>query len=330
MTGAAGSGDVVQPTPAALEQAAQWFALLRSGEATSADRAAWQAWRDGADTHRAAWSQVEQVGRLFQPIQSTTRPRDAVGAYRAATTQAARRRFVLGVAALAGAGWVGAAAWRQAWLPASVLAWSADHRAAIGEVRDILLADGTRIWLGTASAFNEDYTPALRRLDLLAGEMLISTAADACRPFVVDTLHGRLRALGTRFIVQRQAAWTRIAVYEGAVQARSASGVAVVIPAGWQAEMARDGVSDLQRADPAAESAVRGLYVVQDVPLGEVLRELGRYRTGHLAVAPEVAGLPVFGSFPMTDPDRVLGMLEGVMPIRVRRFLPWWVSVGPR
>jgi transmembrane sensor len=47
-------------------------------------------------------------------------------------------------------------------------------------------------------------------------------------------------------------------------------------------------------------------------------------------VSPEVANLPVFGSYPMTDPDRALAMLESVMPIRVSRPMPWWIRVGPR
>jgi transmembrane sensor len=42
-----------------------------------------------------------------------------------------------------------------------------------------------------------------------------------------------------------------------------------------------------------------------------------------------VAGLPVFGSYPIADPDRALAMLETVMPIRVRRRLPWWTSIEP-
>jgi transmembrane sensor len=37
--------------------------------------------------------------------------------------------------------------------------------------------------------------------------------------------------------------------------------------------------------------------------------------------------LPVIGSYPSTDPDRALRMLEGVLPIRIKRTLPWWVSI---
>ncbi|MGK8834061.1 FecR domain-containing protein [Achromobacter xylosoxidans] len=315
---------------AVLEQAAQWFALLQSEEATATDREAWRRWCDSAEAHRAAWAQVERVGQLFRPIQTAPDPHGAVGAYRAATANATRRRVVLGLALVAGAGLTSGVAWRYSPLAGLVLARMADHRTATGEVREVLLADGTRVWLGTASAFDTDFGPALRRLRLVAGEILVSTAGEQQRPFVVDTPQGRLRALGTRFTVRLDAGITRIAVYDGAVQAHGADGAGVVIPAGWQARLTATGLSPIEPVDPASEGSTRGLYIARNAPLGEVLRELGRYRAGLLSVSPEVADLPVFGSYPMTEPERVLAMLASVMPIRVSHPLPWWTRVTPR
>jgi transmembrane sensor len=43
----------------------------------------------------------------------------------------------------------------------------------------------------------------VRRIELLKGEVLITTAKDsALRPFIVQTRHGTARALGTRFSVR--------------------------------------------------------------------------------------------------------------------------------
>lgn len=267
---------------------------------------------------------------MFRPIQTAPDPHGAVGAYRAATANATRRRVVLGLALVAGAGLTSGVAWRYSPLAGLVLARMADHRTATGEVREVLLADGTRVWLGTASAFDTDFGPALRRLRLVAGEILVSTAGGQQRPFVVDTPQGRLRALGTRFTVRLDAGITRIAVYDGAVQAHGADGAGVVIPAGWQARLTATGLSPIEPVDPASEGSTRGLYIARNAPLGEVLRELGRYRAGLLSVSPEVADLPVFGSYPMTEPERVLAMLASVMPIRVSHPLPWWTRVTPR
>jgi len=63
----------------------------------------------------------------------------------------------------------------------------------------------------------------LRRLSLVAGEILVQTAADPSRrPFVVDAPRGRPRALGTRFTVRLDGPETLEAVHQGAVEARTA------------------------------------------------------------------------------------------------------------
>lgn len=321
-----------EPSHRALEQAAEWFALLRSGEATPEERRQWEAWLDGAQEHRTAWRYVERISSQFQPVQASPSRESAAKGFCAANSRLARRRqLLLGLGALAGTGLSGWAAWRLTPLPGMVLAWSADHRSATGEVRRIELADGSQVWLGTASAFDEDYGDGLRRLRLLAGEILIQTAADPTRPFVVDTPQGRVRALGTRFTVRIEGDETLVAVYKGAVEARTAgSGSVRVVHTGEQTRFTDQALAATQAADPAGEVWARGILVTNNTPLSDVARELQRYRGGVLRVAPEIAGLPVIGSYPATDPDRALAMLEAVLPIRVQRTLPWWVSIQPR
>ncbi|SOE49635.1 FecR domain-containing protein [Orrella dioscoreae] len=315
---------------AVLAQAADWFARLCAGDATARERQAWQAWREASDTHRQAWARVEAISQRFAPLQAVPDPRAAATAYRSTLASPGRRRLVLSLAALAGTGLAGWMARDYGVFPTVLSASLADYRTATGEVRELRLPDGTQVWLGTASAFDADYTASLRRLRQWRGEMLVETAADAGRPFVVDTPQGRLRALGTRFLTRLDGDDTRIAVYEGAVEATAASGHAVIIPAGMQARVSAQGVSALTPADLADAQGPRGRYVARNVPLSEMLQALGRYRRGYLSVSPEIADLPVFGSFPMTEPDRVLAMLESVMPIRVQRPFPGWTRVMPR
>ncbi|MDH0683319.1 FecR domain-containing protein [Achromobacter animicus] len=322
----------VEPTHQALEQAAEWFALLRSGEATPDERRRWQSWLERAQENRTAWGYVERISSQFQPVQSSPGRDAAAKGYCMANSRMARRRQMLfGLAALAGTGLSGLAAWRLTPLPGVVLAWAADHRSATGEVRQIELADGSVVWLGTGSAFDEDYSGGLRRLRLLAGEILIQTAADPARPFVVDTPQGRVRALGTRFTVRLDGDETLVAVYKGAVEARTAfTGSTRVIQTGEQTRFTDAALAATQSADPAREAWSRGILVTNNTPLADVASELQRYRGGVLRVAPEIANLPVIGSYPATDPDRALAMLEGVLPIRIQRTLPWWVSIQPR
>jgi transmembrane sensor len=123
---------------------------------------------------------------------------------------------------------------------------------------------------------------------------------------------------------------TLLAVYHGAVEARAQTGVSVIVPAGQQTRLGDDGPTALEPADPAREAWTRGLLVAQNIPLAELVQELRRHYPGHLSLAPEAASLRVFGSYPANDPERTLAMLESVISIRVRRPLPWWISVDGR
>lgn len=314
-----------------MQQAAEWFALLRSGEASTQERADWQAWLAQAAEHRDAWAYAEAVGQRFAPMRERDNRQAAANALSQVRAQrGGRRQLLRGVALLAGTGLLGWAGWRHSPLPQMALAWSADYRTATGDMRDVRLADGTHIWLNTATAFNADYQPQLRRVALVAGEILVTTGSDA-RPFVADTRHGRLRALGTRFTVRLEEHTTLLAVYQGAVEIRTASGQAVrVIKAGEQARFDGERVQGVMPAEAAREAWTRGVLLAEDITLQALVAELNRYHHGHLGVAPKVAGLRVLGGYPLRDLPRTLAMLEAVLPIRVQRSLPWWTSIEPR
>jgi len=163
----------------------------------------------------------------------------------------------------------------------------------------------------------------------VTGEAFIDTAADPSRPFVVETPQGRLRALGTRFTVRLDGEQTLLAVYEGAVQIRTRQGAGVTLQAGEQVRFSAEAPEPIQPADRAREAWRRGVLVAKNITLSEVATELRRYRHGRLGLDPEVADLRVFGNLPLTDTDDTLDMLASALPVRIRRTLPWWVSIEP-
>jgi transmembrane sensor len=319
-----------QPSHRALEQAAEWYARLGSGEALEAERARWLDWLEHDPEHRLAWSYVESVSRRFAPLQSSPDPRrTADGLWEANARLRQRRQLLAGLVGLTGVGLLGSAAWRHTSLPLMAQAWRADIRTATGETRKVVLADGTRVWLNTATALNQDYSRRTRRLHLLTGEILVDTAADPMRPFMVGTPQGQLRALGTRFNVRLEGDQTLLSVYEGAVEVRTRQGAHITLQAAKQVRFSSDVVDAVELADPAREAWSRNVLMARDITLREVAAELRRYRHGHLGLAPEVAELRVFGSFPLSDTDATLDMLAAALPVRIRRTLPWWVSIEP-
>ena len=64
--------------------------------------------------------------------------------------------------------------------------------------------------------------------------------------------------------------------------------------------------------------------------LEDFLAELGRYRRGQLNCDPTVAELLISGTYPVNDSERILNMLEVSLPVRVKRFTRYWVTVEAR
>lgn len=322
-----------EPDHDTLRQAAEWFAVLGVGDADEQERVRWRTWHDARAEHRSAWQRVQAISsRLVLPEEE----RAAAAVALAAAHQAGRRRRALKALALfgvsLGSGW---AAWKSPPGQSMLAGLGADYRTATGETAEFTLADGSRLWLDTASTADADFGPTLRGIVLRAGRVLVETAADGevpARPLVVDTAEGRLRALGTRFGVQQLDGVTELAVYAGRVEVRpngAAAGSRIVEP-GEQLRFTSGAIGAPQAAALAGEAWARGVLLVDNLPLPAFIAELARYRHGLLRCDPALAHLRVAGGYPLSDPDRALAMLEAALPVRVTRRLPGWVVVEAR
>lgn len=314
----------------ALQEAADWYVCLAEEPPDSAKRDAWVQWLRSAPLHGAAWEKVVAVGRRFAGLREQDEPL-AVAAGLRQSVFAGRRRSLraLGLLLTAGAaGWLG---WRHPPLRDQLLAWNAGHRTGVGEIRDTRLADGSRLWLNTASAADFAVEASWRRLTLYQGEAMVQTAKDSQRPFVVQTRHGTLRALGTLFLVRSLPGRMHLAVLEGAVEIRLAdTGERRVVESGAQVDFTSGRYGAEAALDADQTSWRQGMLTVDNLPLSDFLEQLSRYRHGHLAAHPDVAGLRVMGTYPVPDTDAALAQLSEVLPVRIQRSLPWWVTVEPR
>lgn len=124
-------------------------------------------------------------------------------------------------------------------------------------------------------------------------------------------------------------AWlAALTVLEGTVEAL-ANGTTRLVGAGLGLHIDSDGIGAMKPAPPDGDAWIRGILMADQMPLSELVAELSRYRSGHLGVSPEIAGLPVVGVFPLRDPEAALAMLERSLPVRVQRTLPWWTTLEP-
>lgn len=331
------------PTPipiAVREQAAEWLVELQSDDHSAGMRVQLlqrlQDWRQAHPDHERAWLRIEAMGARLQPLSGTPASAALVQAARTARGRG-RRAAVRSLAALlfAGAG-AGAVAWRGAASSGDWLAGlGADLRTGTAQRRSLRLPDGSQLQMNADSAVDLDFGPGRCLVRLRGGDIEVATAQglkDGAPPFIVETRHGRIRALGTRFLVrQRGQGDSHVAVFEGATEItpRVRPDNRYTLPSGRQARFDAQAVMPAGPADPAQAAWTRGMLVAEDMPLAEFLDQLSRYRPGHLGCDGAVAQLPVSGTYPLADTDQVLAMLLATQPVRLRTATRYWVVVEP-
>lgn len=309
-----------------LDAAIAWQLCLDAGSGNAQERADFERWHAASEEHARAWL---QLGMLDQRFAAAAGPaRKALMQSRVNLRQRVRK-LGGGLASLLLVG--GLLSWVNAHQTLGY--WLADQRTATGEQRSLRLDDGTLISLNTHSAVDIRFTENERLIVLHDGEISIETGhkANDTRPFVVATDDGRMRALGTRFLVRLEGDGTRLSVLQSAVAAKPQdSGDEQIVHEGQEVLMSHDQLGRIDTLKPGADAWTRGMLVVDNVRLADLLGELGRYRAGYLGVAPEVADLRITGSFPLHDTDLALKSLLPTLPVQVQQRTPWWVTVMAR
>nr|WP_178110992.1 FecR family protein [Pseudomonas sp. WS 5146] len=305
-----------------MDAAIAWQLSLGSGDGSLVAQEEFAKWLASDEEHARAWRQLGMLDQRFSVASGPARA--ALLQSRQGIRQRVRKlggglasiALVIGLALFTG----------ERYVP--IHYWLADQRTATGEQRTLKLADGTLINLNTHSAIDVRFDEKRRLIVLQEGEILVETGHNDARPFYVKTRDGSLRALGTRFIVKREDDATRLSVLQSAVAAQpEALHQEQIFKQGQQVLMRSDGLGPARVVEPAADAWTRGMLVVDNARLGDVVAELSRYRTGYLGVDKTVADLRITGSFPLHNTTLALNALLPTLPVQIEQHTPWWVTV---
>ncbi len=322
---------------AVRKQAVAWYARLCSGSAGEAEQAAWLRWHQQHPDHQRAWQRIEAMRATLQ--QAPAAIASPVLRARLAAGGPGRRQVLRSVLLLASGGTVGYLSWQSAQQHGLLQPLLADYSTGVGSQRRVALPDGSLLIMNTDSAVDVRFDTAQRRVRLLKGEILIETARHRQgqgtavpsdpHPFIIETMQGTVRALGTRFTVRQFDDHAQVAVLDDAVELRAARLPAqpVILRAGQQARLSASAIGPASQADDNAGLWHTGSLLVNDRSLGEVVAELARYRRGRLVCAANVAQLRISGVFPLADTDRALLLLVQSFPLRLRSMTRYWVSL---
>lgn len=265
-----------------------------------------------ADRAEAAafWSWLGEL----EPPKTAARPARATWPRRIAASVA--------VAALIGGGF--ATLWPARQGPLNVAqAFATGH----AERRRIVLSDSSVVTLAADSRVEVAFAPGERRLRLTAGEALFKVAHNTARPFIVETRHGEVRAVGTAFDVSVSGPEAEVTVVEGVIriavsEGRKAKSAEPIEKLARKGERLSFGVSNesssstsfiRQVADVDADTAIawtRGQLVFRGEPLRDVIAKVNLYAKQPIVLTDPAAGAtPVYGVVNQGDTDAVRGLI---------------------
>jgi transmembrane sensor len=353
------------PTLSISEQAAHWWTVLHEDDASAADRREFGEWVAKSPERVEAYLRTARLMRALKspvirwpdaPVNELIRaarvsPADAVPlsgsrARASADLEAQPRSALLRVRA------------RAMWLPLRRPLWVAglallivigstaayllspqQYRTRFGEQRLVLLDDGSRVTLNTASRIEVRFTKDRRRVRLLEGEALFEVAHDALRPFIVESAAARVRAVGTQFDVYRQSLATMVTVIEGRVAVvrdvaepaaftRAPPGIpgsvavlpVILVSAGEQVAVTARAITPLAHANVAAATSWTQRRLVFDhTPLNDVAHEFARYSRMRIRIEGDaLKAQQVTGVFRSDDPASFLAFLANTPGIEIR------------
>jgi len=185
-----------------LAEAARWH-IDQQGGLTGEQDEALSRWLRADPQHAVAFAEVGRTWSLAAALDGAALPAAKVG------ERGVRPLRWLAAAAVAG------------FLASGIgyLTMQPKHYAtAIGEIRAVTLADGSRVTLNTASELEISFTRNRRNVRLLRGEAMFEVAKDRARPFVVAADGASMQAVGTIFDVRSERGKVELTVAEGIVK----------------------------------------------------------------------------------------------------------------
>jgi transmembrane sensor len=203
----------------------------------------------------------------------------------------------------------------------------ADHSTRTAELRDVVLADGSRLSLGPRTGLDVDLGPDRRRATLLDGEAFFEVAADRDRPFVVDAGGVEVAVVGTAFDMRVSRSTVTVAVRHGLVDVRGEGREAAPVRLSAGDRVVVDRLTrrlQRDRIEPDEVASWRdGRLFVDGRTVADVVEELGRYSHGWIVFGDSrLAARRVTGLFDLRDIDRALAALVEPFDGRVSQVTP--------
>jgi transmembrane sensor len=302
------------------DEAHEWVARFASGRAGPAEIEALRKWSATSSAHVEAFDRASKTWKALDPARrqrlmsiSAGRGTTATHETPSRSSRLPRRAFVGGMLAASAAGVAVVIARRPFELWPSWPELTADYRTAIGEQRQVTLANNVSVEMNTQTSISllkpngsED------RFELVSGEAIISTPSPLAAVTVVAA-GGRILASNARFNVRYVSTSVCVTSLEGSIEVEQRAD-RLPLPAGRQVTYSDRGMEMSVDADRAVVGAWKDGFVVFDgTPVDEVVNEINRYRKGRVVLTNAALGRERLSArIRIENIDRIIGQIEQV------------------
>lgn len=288
-----------------------------SEEFTSADMQALEMWKRASEANAQAWTHIERLNQNISLINAR------VGLIALRQAKQSRRQFLKQLGLVTAVGVASIYSYRNQGLSGLL----ADY-ATGSAVSKFELADGSVLNVNADTLVDVQYSNQSRRIKLLRGEVMIRTAHDPMhRELSVETEHGLITALGTRFNVKLFNDKTEVTLFEGKLKVLpSQQNNHIFLEAGDKLIFDRETKANA-RASFTEDAWVNNMLVVYEMPLAEFLQRLAPYKKGWLSCSQQVKQLRISGSFFLNDIDASLATLEKSLPVKVKHYTRFYTKI---
>jgi transmembrane sensor len=304
-------------------QAIDWLTHLSSGQVTSADAEALKRWCAESPAHAEAFA---EANLLWGVLGSATRNVAARG--EAQDGQLSRLQVLLGRRAFLGgaaaAASVAAAGYLVVQPPLglwpSVAELMAEYRTATGEQRQLAMAGGAAVEMNTQTSLNIGAaTGGADRIDLIAGEAVVTTGETASKPVIVVAADGRTNATRAKFDVRLDGPSVCVTCLDGSVDVER-GGALATIREKEQVTYSNNGLGQVVSVDPAVVTSWRaGVLIFRGELLSRAVEEINRYRPGRIVLVDSALGRRrIDASFRLDHIEDIVPQIEHVFAARVR------------
>ena len=329
-------------TPSIAEEAAHWWVVFHSDDASAADHQEFAQWVARSPERVEAYLRAAQLEHTLKNAaiewpatptevlvhQARSSPRDELGIRREYTAPApvadGPRKWLTSLQLASGLA--------AACIIAAGVVWFLSSRplelqTRLGELRSIQLEDGSHVTLNSATKIQIQLRKDRRFVRLIRGEALFEVTHDASRPFEVETDRATLEDVGTQFDVDRRADRTTITVIDGRVAVLSAVSprrAAFALPVLSTAERltigpAGPGTVEHEVNVAAATAWTQHRLMFERSPLREVADEFNRYNPDKIEIeSAALANRTITGVFETNGSRSFVSFLAAIPGVEVR------------